>query len=566
MHIRRLIEPLRGMAWTGLAAWILAGGNIAATATATAASLPHLEKRGGTVQLIVDDRPFLVLGGELHNSSSSSVRYMEPLWSRLAALRLNTVLAPVAWETIEPEPGHFDFSNVDGLLMGSRDNHLKLVILWFGSWKNTYSTYAPAWVKADTKRFPRVQLSDGRSTERLSPFSTAVRDADRNAFARLMQHLHETDAAAHTVLMVQVENEVGVIPESRDHSAAAEAAFAAAVPPVLARYLQQHRATLDPELRQAWENAGAKSSGSWRELFGNGLLTDDLFMAWQYATCIEQVAAAGKAQYSLPMYANAALVRPNYLPGQYNSGGPLPHSLDVWRAGAPALEFLSPDLYFNEFAQWAGRYARPGNPLFIPEAQGGLTGAANALYAFGHLAAIGFSAFGIDDQENAPLDLAGITTPGEHPDGAALSDVYAVLSNLAPLILEKQRTGGVDAALIESAAQRSARLAIGEYVATLTPASATAAANTRIGALFIQTAPSEFLVAGSGDAQITFSSDSSGPPIVAIESIDEEYFENGAWTRGRRLNGDESSQGQALRIERSDLARGRIYRVRLYRY
>ncbi len=330
--------------------------------------------------------------------------------------------------------------------------------------------------------------------------------------------------------------------------------------------MQQHRATLDPELRQAWENAGAKSGGSWRELFGNGPLTDDLFMAWQYATCIEQVAAAGKAQYSLPMYANAALVRPNYLPGQYNSGGPLPHSMDIWRAAAPTLALLSPDIYFNEFAQWAGRYARPGNPLFIPEAQGGLTGAANALYAYGHLAAIGFSAFGIDDQDNAPLDLAGITTPGEHPDGAALSDAYAVLSNLAPLILEKQRSGGVDAALIEGVAQRSARLAIGEYVATLTPASAIAAANARIGALFIQTAPSEFLVAGSGDAQITFSSDSPGPPIVAIESIDEEFFEKGVWTRGRRLNGDESSQGQALRIERTDLARGRIYRVRLYRY
>ena len=161
-------------------------------------------------------------------------------------------------------------------------------------------------------------------------------------------------------------------------------------------------------------------------------------MAWHYAAYIEHVTAAGKAEYPLPMFANAALIRPNYEPGQYNSGGPLPHSIDVWRAAAPSLDFFSPDIYFNEFALWAGRYTRPDNPLFIPEAQGGSAGAANALYAFGHLSAIGFSPFGIDDQGNAPLDLVGITNPAEHPDNSAISDVYTQLSKLAPVLLEKQ--------------------------------------------------------------------------------------------------------------------------------
>ncbi|MBT9330635.1 DUF5597 domain-containing protein [Paracidobacterium acidisoli] len=531
------------------------------------AELPHLDRRGNARQLIVDGEPFLVLGGELHNSSSSSVEYMNAVWPRLAAMHLNTVLTPVAWETIEPEEGKFDFASVDGLLDGARANNLRIIFLWFGAWKNTYSSYVPAWVKTNTERFPRVQTSDGRDTERLSPFSTTVRDADAHAFAQLMRHLRTADGEKHTVLMVQVENEVGVIPESRDHSAVADSAFAAQVPAALTGFLQSHRAVLNPELRAAWESAGGKAKGTWQEVFGNTSLTDDLFMAWYYATYIGHIAAAGKAEYPLPMFVNAALIRPNYEPGQYNSGGPLPHSIDIWHAAAPSLDILSPDIYFNEFGQWAGWYARPDNPLFIPETQSGPTGAANALYAFGRLSAIGFSPFGIDDQGNAPLDLAGITNPAVHVDSSALSHVYASLSRLAPTILKKQETGELTAALIEGDAQRAARVSVGDYIATITRAGSEPGAQSRIGAMFIETSPNEFLVVGCcGNAQIIFSTDKPGPPLVGIESIDEEFFENGTWVPRRRLNGDESSQGQALRLYDTDAAQGRIYRVRLYRY
>jgi Domain of unknown function (DUF5597)/Glycosyl hydrolases family 35 len=527
-------------------------------------SLPHLEQCGNVAQLIVDGKPFLLLGGELHNSSSSSVAYMMPIWPRLVAMHLNTVLLPVAWETIEPEEGKFDFVCVDGLLDAARKNNLKLVILWFGAWKNTYSSYAPGWVKTNTERFPRVQTNNGQNTERLSPFSTAVRTADAHAFGMLMHHLRETDGNTHTVLMVQVENEVGVIPESRDHSAVANSSFSANVPSSLMTSLQKHLTSLNPELRAVWESAGGKKVGTWQEIFGKNSLTDDLFMAWNYATYVESVVAAGKAEYALPMYANAALIRPNYEPGQYNSGGPLPHSIDIWRAGAPSLDFVAPDIYFNDFGRWAEAYARLGNPLFIPEAQSGTAGAGNALYAFGRLSAIGFSPFGIDDQSNLPADLSGIVSSTEHLNNTAIGDVYTTLSALARTILEKQQSGAVTSALLEGEEQRAAKVSIGDFIATVTRSSSTAGA--RVGVMFIQTGPDEFLVVGSGDARVIFSTDKPGLPIVDIESIDEEIQKNGAWVPGRRLNGDENSQGQELKLYATDLPQHRIYRVRLYRY
>ena len=366
-------------------------------------SLPHLEKRGDVTQLIVDEKPFLALAGELSNNSATSLEYMKPIWPRLSAMRLNTVLAAVSWAQFEPSPGKFEFTLVDGLIRDARANNLRLVFLWFGSWKNTWSSYAPEWVKRDFERFPRVQLRDGAGTERLTPMSDANRDADARAFAALMRRIREIDGDRHTVIMIQAENEVGVIPDARDHSPAADAAYGRSVPPELMNYLVAHRETLAPELRAKWQAAGFKASGNWETVFGPGLETEDLFMAWHYARYIGKVVEAGKSEYALPMFANAALIRPNYAPGQYNSGGPLPHSIDIWRAGGPQLDFLAPDIYF-QFKDWCDRYARSGGPLFIPEAAGGAQGAANVFYAVGQRNAFGFAPFGID---GGPGDCRG---------------------------------------------------------------------------------------------------------------------------------------------------------------
>ncbi|MCD2324280.1 DUF5597 domain-containing protein [Sphingomonas sp. IC-56] len=533
------------------------------------APTPHLERRGEATQLIVDGKPFLVLGGETRNSSSSDLAYMAPIWPKLKAMNLNTVLVPVAWETIEPEEGRFDFSNVDGLLKGAREHDLRLVILWFGAWKNTYSSYVPGWVKRDQARFARVQMSDGRGTERLSPFSAAARDADARAFAQLMGHIRAVDGKQHTVLMAQVENEVGVIPQSRDHSPAAEAAFSAAVPEALMRYLAEHRTTLHPELRTAWEARGGRTQGTWKELFGETSMVDSLFMSWAYATFIETVTAAGKAEYPLPMFTNAALIRPNYEPGQYNSGGPLPFAVDVYKAGAPSLDFLSPDIYFEDYVNWASRYARRDNPLFVPEARGGAPGAANALFSYGALRAIGFSPFGIDGQGVALQGDASIGLSAAGEGDPAMAALYGQLTPLVPVILQKQAEGGIATVILEGGAQRAGRGRIGDYIVDVTRASGPKGdvdPTSRIAAMFLQTAADEYIVVGSGDAQLQFTTDRPGAPIVGIESIDEQFLSNGRMVKGRRLNGDETGQGQSLRLFSTDAADKKVYRVRLYRY
>jgi hypothetical protein len=516
--------------------------------------MPHLEKRGAVTQLIVDEKPFLALAGELYNNSATSLEYMKPIWPRLTAMHLNTVLAAVSWAQFEPAPGKFDYTLVDGLVRDARANNLRLVFLWFGSWKNTWSSYAPDWVKRDFEKYPRVQLRNGTASERLTPLNDANRDADAHAFAALMRRIREIDSDRHTVIMIQVENEVGSIPDARDYSPAANAAYERAVPPELMSYLAAHKETLAPELRARWQEAGFKTSGPWETVFGPGRETDDLFMAWQYSRYIGKVAEAGKAEYAIPMYANAALIRPNYAPGQYNSGGPLPHSADIWHAGAPQLDFLAPDIYF-EFANWADKFSRGENPLFVPEAAGGVEGAANVFYAIGARGGFGFAPFGIDGMAGDP----------------SLAQSYDVLSQLAPLILENQPKGKVMGVVLGQLTP-SQKITLGDYTLSISGSGARPVAAVASGqvpaapvphGIFIATAPDEIYMAGTG-LNITFAPNTPGPPMAGLATVEEGHFADGRWVAGRALAGDDTGQGQnvSLRGGRGD----GILRVTLYRY
>jgi beta-galactosidase GanA len=245
--------------------------------------LPHLQKHGNATQLVVHGRPFLIRGGELGNSSASNLQYLAPYWAAFRALHLNTILAPVYWDLLERKEGAFDFALVDSIIEEARKHDLRLVLLWFGTWKNSMSCYAPAWVKKDQGRFPRSVDASGRTVEILSPFSPANRDVDARAFAALMKHVRAIDGETHTVLMVQVENEIGMIPSAREHSDEANRLFASAVPGELMSHVVGHAETLAPELRAAWLAAGAKRTGTWTEVFGDGAAAEELFMAWHFA-------------------------------------------------------------------------------------------------------------------------------------------------------------------------------------------------------------------------------------------------------------------------------------------
>jgi len=506
------------------------------TSPAASATIPHLARRGTATQLIVDGAPLVLLAGEVHNSSSSCLAYMAPLWERLVALHCNAVLAPVSWELLEPAEGQFDFSLVDGLLAGARGHGLKLIPLWFGTWKNTLSTYAPEWVKTDLDRFPRAQAEAGRNSGAVSCLCEEAREADARAFARLMAHLRETDGGRHTAPMVQVENETGLLGAPRDHCPLAEEAFRAAVPDALMGYIAERREGLHPYLRWLWSTSRKRESGSWRAVFGEG--ADEVFMAWHIGQFVERVAQAGQAEYPLPMFVNAWLVaHGGQKPGEYPSGGPVSRMVDVWRCAAPSIALLAPDIYLPDFAAICADYAREGNPLLIPEAHRTEVAAANAFYAVGEHDAIGFAPFGIDSMD--PADLLG--------------ESYAVLASLMPAITEHHGTEHTIGILQDK--EETVEATLGAYRLHIQFSEPREEGRPPGGGLIIALDDHEFLVAGLRFS-VEFRPAPGSTDNVDFLSLEEGAFANGHWAPGRRLNGDEH---RLVLGDRPCIRRARLY-------
>ncbi|MBQ5540171.1 MAG: DUF5597 domain-containing protein [Bacteroidales bacterium] len=529
----------------------------------TAQNLPKIIRHGNAYQLIVGGKPFLMRAGELGNSNASRAEYFKHnVVHKLKSQEINTALIPVYWDLIEPKEGEFDFSLVDSIITISQRNDLKIVFLWFGAWKNSMSCYAPAWVKKDVKRFPRAESKDGVRQEILSPYSAENLNADKKAFCALMKFIKENDKK-QTVIMIQVENEIAMLPGARDYSKTADAVYKSTVPATLTDYLSKHKNELTDSIKKYWTG---KTSGSWQELFGKTVYGEEIFTAWSYAVYVNEITKAGKAVYDLPMYVNCALNRPGKKPGEYPSGGPLPHLIDIWKAGAPALEMLSPDIYFGDFKKWTSAYRRADNPFFVPEHQYDATAGAKALYAFGELHALGFSPFSAETKQAQFMPPVLGETIDPKTKKSMLTELpaaYNLIECTEDYIMEFNGTDKMRGVLLDSLNQRDT-LIIGGYEIVAkhdftlgwSPLAKLPDWNTE-GAIIINTAPEEFLLIGTGVVLNFLPKDKKNVGILEVQEIDC----NGNVVR--YLNGDETHQGRHVRIPDGEWS---IQKFKLYEY
>jgi hypothetical protein len=496
---------------------------------AQASEAPRIEQKDGRYALLVDGHPFLVLGGQIHNSSAWPTE-LPQVWKSMATLHANTIEAPVYWEQFEPREGQFDYTNVDQLVEGARAHNLHAVLLWFGTWKNGNMHYVPAWVKNDPKRFPHVIRPDGEPIDVLSANSRTTLEADKAAFVALMRHLKQIDSDAHTVLLMQVENESGNIGSVRDNSAEANRQFADQVPSDLLA-------------------ATHKQPGTWAAVFGSE--ADETFQAYYQAKYINEIAAAGKREFNIPCYINVWIHYPAAeLPQRqldtpgigYPSGGAVQKLVGLWRALAPSIDMIGPDIYTDNpqfYHETMSVYHRADNPLWIPE-----TGRDDS---FGKLffsalgdGAIGFSPFGVDQ---TGWNILGDTPWKSH------SANFALIGPMSREIAQLEFDGKLKTA-VEEPGRATQELDFGEWQATVSfgfpqmdgrPAPGTKDAHG--AAIVAQLGPDEFLVTGV-DASVIFHLPGKLPWIRSqIVTAEQGTYEGGAWKLLRLWNGDETDRG-----------------------
>ena len=486
------------------------------------AEMPRLVKKDGRYAFLVDGQPFLILGGQINNSSAWPAS-LPQVWPEIEAMHANTVEAPVYWEQMEPQPGKFNFSSVDELVKQARAHRIYLVLLWFGTWKNGRMHYVPEWVKTDAAQFPRVINARGEPLDVLSPNAESNLDADKKAFAALMQHLKQIDGEQHTVLLVQVENESGTLGSVRDYSPAADKLFQGEVPAELVKALH-------------------KSSGTWKEVFGAD--AEETFSAYSVAHYINQIAVAGKAEFPIPLYVNNWLkYKPDAIPGiNYPSGGPTYNMLDVWKAAAPAIDMIGPDIYTDDsesYRQTLAAFHRPDNPTWVPETGGNDIDAHYFFYALGE-GAIGFSPFG--------TDYTGWTITDEKPP-AVHTENYALIAPMQREIARLNFEGKLKTAVEEEGAAQ-AKLDFGKWQATVSfgfpqfdgGPKPPGTKDHHGRALVAQLSPDEFLVTGV-DARVELGMANGEKGHMQILRAEEGTYENGNWKVLRLWNGDQTDYG-----------------------
>ena len=488
--------------------------------------MPKIVQKDGRFALLVDGQPYFILGGQIHNSSAWPA-VLPQIWPALEFLHANTVEVPVYWEQLEPQQGQYDFTNVDEVLQQARAHKLHVILLWFGTWKNARSHYVPAWVKSDPVRYPRLIDANGRPTDSLSPFGTETLQADQHVFSALLRHLKQTDGDQHTVLIVQVENESGSLDSVRDFSSTAQSLFDSAVPDSLVQSLHA-------------------KPGTWKQVFGNSAA--ESFQAFAVASYIDHVAAAGKAEFPLPMYVNAWVRNPDDLepepPRSYPSGGAVDSMLAIYKATARHVDFVAPDIYLSgdsNYLRVIAPYSRQDNPLFVPE-NANEPPFSRYVFAVLGMGGIGFSVFGID-HVNTSSDVEPANSVA-FPELIEFSKVFALIgsanSEIASLNLDHKLKTVLEG---ENVSHRILEFGKWNAIASFEhPRSASVpSASPLTGvALVAEIGPDEFLVTGM-DSTVEFNlSRPATNERWQIVRVEEGKYEDGLWKVRRLLNGDES--------------------------
>lgn len=532
-------------------------------------SIPRIERIHRRPVLTVDGKPFILLAGEIHNSDFSSPAYMERIWEIADQLGMNALLIPAAWEMIEPVEGQFDFSNPRALIDQARARKMKLVFLWFGSWKNAECMYAPAWVKRDLRRFPRAQIEKGKnkagrhalpSLPVLAPYTSLsylgseTMRADAKAFAAFMGFLKDYDGAVHTVVAVQVENETGLLGAPREVSDNADALFAAPVPEDFAAYMRAHTDTMTEEIRAAVRSG--RERGTWTEVFGGA--AEELFSAYHIAGYVNTVAAAGKAVYPLPMTVNCWLDKGGE-PGSYPTGGPVSKVHEVWDFRAPEIDVYCPDIYVPQFKEVCDEFTRRGGALFIPECATHSYAAPRLLCAVGHYHAMCYAPFGFDDIGKPFTAVQGflfgmdvndpaLKTPQDFGEYAAIG---RILRQMMPMLADAYGTDRLQAVSAETDPAvpdpgGNPLLAVHpsmDFGAFRVTASFGGPMNPRNdGALLcLKVSDGECWLVGNA-CGVSLSSGKESEPNLDLLLAEEQVFADGEWRTGRRLNGDETAR------------------------
>jgi hypothetical protein len=494
------------------------------------AQIPSISEQNGHHVFLVDGKPYFMLGGQAHNSSAWP-GMMPEVWAAVQQLHLNTLEIPIYWEQIEKQQGQFDFSVVDTLFSQARAHNVHLVFLWFATWKNGSNHYMPEWMKRDAGKYPNVMGQNGEPVDSPSPNFKATLEADVTAFTAVMHHLKDADPQ-HTLIMMQVENESGSWGSVRDYSPTAQKLFEKQVPPEL----------LKPEILTALK-VPVVTTGTWQEVFGDR--ADEYFQAWSIAKYIGEVTAAGKAEYPLPMYVNTALRDPltNPMANTYESGGPTDNVIPIWKAAAPAIDILAPDIYLSgteKIRKVIDLYDRADNTLFVPEAAFSPE-KVKYLYEVIARGGIGFSPFGIDD--NGRGSSTKEISKRLHPFGREYEAIAPMMRDMAEWASE-----GNIKAVIEGDDHAEQTLDLGKWQIVVSFGKADRneiKTNPDAGGklLIIRLGENKFMLMGTL-CHVTFKPENSNANKAwEYLKVEEGSYADGKFTPLRILNGDETDWG-----------------------